>query len=236
MEARLRRHDERRGADGWKRETLDSLFDRLQGEVDELQVARLPGAIAEEAADAANYAMMIADVAGGLSERTVRVLQQRRAANEPTGDVPGGWPPGTLSTERLRREMPTLAAVADSVADELMADVQAGPTTEEIQRRESRFQRNKPRWRADIVSALQEIVEEGPRAGLTPELLWIVNEAAEQLRAQPTELRQAANVTRPPVTDDPAYVAFTRALAELVRLIAERDTLEAKVRELEGHG
>jgi hypothetical protein len=62
------------------------------------------------------------------------------------------------------------------------------------------------------------------------------------------EPRQAANVTRPPVTDDPAYVAFTRALAELVRLIAERDELadlvqrledlvqrlEAKVLELEG--
>jgi NTP pyrophosphatase (non-canonical NTP hydrolase) len=89
MEDRLRRHDDKRGADGWKGETLDFLFDRLQAEVDELQVARLPGAIAEEAADVASFAMMIADVAGGLSDRTVRVLQQRRAANEPT-DVAGG--------------------------------------------------------------------------------------------------------------------------------------------------
>jgi NTP pyrophosphatase (non-canonical NTP hydrolase) len=86
MEARLRRHDDKRVADGWKGETLDFLFDRLQAEVDELQVARLPGAIAEEAADVANYAMMIADVAGGLSDRTVRVLQQRRATAPGTND------------------------------------------------------------------------------------------------------------------------------------------------------
>jgi len=209
MEDRLRRHDERRGADGWKGETLDFLFDQLQGEVDELQVARLPDAIAEEAADVANYAMMLADVAGGLSDRTVRVLRQRRAANVPS-DVAGGWEPGTLSTDRLRREMPTLAAVADSYADEVEADVQAG----------------------------------GERAvdSVQPDSYTVRIDG---------ELRQAANVTRLPSSGaDPALILLAKAQEVVSADIAYRkqletrcerqadliQRLEAKVRELEGHG
>jgi hypothetical protein len=38
-----------------------------------------------------------------------------------SSDVAVGGEPGTLSTERLRREMPALAAVADSVADEALS-------------------------------------------------------------------------------------------------------------------
>ncbi len=70
MEANLRRHDER-GTSGWDDETIDFLKARLHEEVDELVIAlhmskAYPGEYKrrarDEAADVANFAMMIADV------------------------------------------------------------------------------------------------------------------------------------------------------------------------------
>jgi hypothetical protein len=61
MERKLRKHDDR---DGWGTFRLDQLFERLCEEVDELrlEVERRAGlGIIGEAADVANFAMMIAD-------------------------------------------------------------------------------------------------------------------------------------------------------------------------------
>jgi NTP pyrophosphatase (non-canonical NTP hydrolase) len=67
MEAELAKHDDR---PGWKNEDIDGLAECLDEEVRELTVARLANADAEtigqEAADVANFAMMIADVVGAL--------------------------------------------------------------------------------------------------------------------------------------------------------------------------
>jgi len=63
MEAELRKHDDR---PGWKKEDVQWLFGRLKDESVELITAiakHEPEAIAKEAADVANFAMMIADVA-----------------------------------------------------------------------------------------------------------------------------------------------------------------------------
>src|SRR5688572_3388734 len=57
---------------GWKQDSAPALFRRLQEEAAELDGAidfGTPGEIAKEAADVANFAMMIADVCGGLDGR-----------------------------------------------------------------------------------------------------------------------------------------------------------------------
>jgi NTP pyrophosphatase (non-canonical NTP hydrolase) len=56
---------------GWKNASKRELFERLRAELTELQDEMLhgtpdPDAIAKECADVANFAMMIADVVGGL--------------------------------------------------------------------------------------------------------------------------------------------------------------------------
>ena len=66
MEAELRKHDDR---PGWKNEDVQWLFSRLKDESTELIKAihtKGPISIGREAADVANFAMMIADVYGGL--------------------------------------------------------------------------------------------------------------------------------------------------------------------------
>jgi NTP pyrophosphatase (non-canonical NTP hydrolase) len=66
MESRLRANDHK---PGWKQDIAPALFRRLQEEAAELDGAidfGTPGEIAKEAADVANFAMMIADVCGGL--------------------------------------------------------------------------------------------------------------------------------------------------------------------------
>ena len=67
MEAELRKHDDR---PGWKNERLTWLSDRLDDEFGELSGAIEDQLgvekISQEAADVANFAMMIADVSGGL--------------------------------------------------------------------------------------------------------------------------------------------------------------------------
>lgn len=68
MERRLRKHDHK---GGWKDCDYSYLTRRLQEEIDELHVAvqcKSLELIPEEAADVANFAMMIADVFGGLME------------------------------------------------------------------------------------------------------------------------------------------------------------------------
>ena len=59
---------------GWSHDTPSSLFTRLLEEVEELRAALMdresPSSVAKEAADVANFAMMLADVAGDLAERT----------------------------------------------------------------------------------------------------------------------------------------------------------------------
>jgi NTP pyrophosphatase (non-canonical NTP hydrolase) len=76
MEQVLRDNDHK---GGWEDEAASRLLDRLTQEVTEVrEVLRrhdLPGPewqrrVAREAADVANYAMMIADVIGGLPART----------------------------------------------------------------------------------------------------------------------------------------------------------------------
>lgn len=77
MEARLRTHDGDRGPRGWMQTDMFWLHKRLTGEADELyealEMARHDGdvqdyreEIASEAADVANFAMMIVDVFGAL--------------------------------------------------------------------------------------------------------------------------------------------------------------------------
>ena len=66
MEAELRKHDDR---PGWKQSSPNWLMERLQEELKELSVAldyKGPCGVGQEAADVANFAMMIADVSGGM--------------------------------------------------------------------------------------------------------------------------------------------------------------------------
>jgi len=68
MEAELRKHDDR---PGWKNEDVQWLFSRLKDESAELIKAihtKGPISVGREAADVANFAMMIADVTGGLTQ------------------------------------------------------------------------------------------------------------------------------------------------------------------------
>ena len=69
MERKLRKHDRERGPRGWQEDGASHLYDRLQDEASELEGAiRRTGEggkdadrIIGEAADVANFAMMIAD-------------------------------------------------------------------------------------------------------------------------------------------------------------------------------
>ena len=69
MERELRANDHKGGWKAWQ--TVSALV-RLREETDELATALLrnesPSVIGEEAADIANFAMMIADMAGALRE------------------------------------------------------------------------------------------------------------------------------------------------------------------------
>lgn len=70
MEAKLKENDHK---GGWKHCDVGWLLMRLGEEFDELIKAlypkeeRIPNVVASEAADVANFAMMIADVVGGLT-------------------------------------------------------------------------------------------------------------------------------------------------------------------------
>ena len=69
MEAELRKHDDR---PGWKNEDVQWLFSRLKDESTELIKAihtKGPISIGREAADVANFCLMIADVCGGLTKK-----------------------------------------------------------------------------------------------------------------------------------------------------------------------
>jgi len=68
MEKTLRKHDAKKGVDGWKNEDMEWLYDRLREEALELEVALFSGKedptdIIKECCDVANFAMMIADLA-----------------------------------------------------------------------------------------------------------------------------------------------------------------------------
>lgn len=71
MEAELRANDHKTG---WKDMQPDDLVAMLWDEVRELDVAVQhgsdPSVIRSEAADVANFAMMVADVCGGLERKT----------------------------------------------------------------------------------------------------------------------------------------------------------------------
>ncbi len=75
MELELRKHDDQRGAVGWRDERIRYLLDRMLEEVDELVALRPYLATAQadevvsEAADVANLAMMIADNIRGNHDR-----------------------------------------------------------------------------------------------------------------------------------------------------------------------
>lgn len=74
MEAKLRKNDHKKH---WSTCDIDYLEERLEDEVDELKLAvreRTSEVVAREAADVANYAMMIADKLGGLP--SARVLDE----------------------------------------------------------------------------------------------------------------------------------------------------------------
>lgn len=74
MEEKLKKHDRKKGRKGWKGMDPDRLLNMASLELKKLIVAvRLeskgevtPGQVAREAADIANFCMMIADVCGGL--------------------------------------------------------------------------------------------------------------------------------------------------------------------------
>ena len=88
MEAKLAANRHKGDRDGWARMRLDWLLKRLREEVDELERALprratvrgiddpsyegggSPRQIAEECADVANFAMMIADRVGGLKPKS----------------------------------------------------------------------------------------------------------------------------------------------------------------------
>lgn len=68
MEAKLRANDHK---GGWRYDSPGELFDRLREEVDELQDVLIgqadPAVVGDEAADVANFALMLADVKGSLA-------------------------------------------------------------------------------------------------------------------------------------------------------------------------
>lgn len=75
MEAKLLENSHKGGREGWAQDTGAALMIRLREEVDELGLAvagnkccgrRDKEQVVREAADVANFAMMIADVAGGM--------------------------------------------------------------------------------------------------------------------------------------------------------------------------
>lgn len=69
MERELAANDEKRGGNSWKGARPAALFVQLVGDVEKLHAAIVSGnphKIAEQTADVANMAMMIADVTGGL--------------------------------------------------------------------------------------------------------------------------------------------------------------------------
>lgn len=64
MELTLQEHDEERGEDGWRGETIWFLIQRAQDELEELYKAYKdcrPLKVCEEAIDVANFCMMISD-------------------------------------------------------------------------------------------------------------------------------------------------------------------------------
>ena len=68
MESKLRENDHK---GGWEDDTCGSLFARMIEEGDELhealaQIRQIPEKVAGEAADVANFCLMIADNSGGL--------------------------------------------------------------------------------------------------------------------------------------------------------------------------
>lgn len=63
MERRLRANDHK---GGWRGDTPHALLRRLREETDELYLAITAEDVGNEAADVANFAMMIADVCGAL--------------------------------------------------------------------------------------------------------------------------------------------------------------------------
>ena len=65
MERELRANDYK---GGWTHMTMRRLMTRLRQEVEELENADGTESVMREAADVANFAMMIADVCGGLRE------------------------------------------------------------------------------------------------------------------------------------------------------------------------
>ena len=74
MESQLRKHDATRGKRGWQNDYPQPLMQRLRQEADELDTVLLlglspnkPAMALAEAADVANFAMMVADVCGGLT-------------------------------------------------------------------------------------------------------------------------------------------------------------------------
>lgn len=95
MEAKLAANRHKGDRDGWRCETAGWLMGKLKDEVDELQAVLMrrhtqcscglvterdaqPSEIRAECADIANFAMMIADVAGGLRPSRTRSTQRRR--------------------------------------------------------------------------------------------------------------------------------------------------------------
>jgi NTP pyrophosphatase (non-canonical NTP hydrolase) len=94
MEARLRDHDQARGKTGWLGEDWTWLHGRMLEEAEELWQAP-EHKVASEAADVANFAMMIADVSGNLMKHepdgTVFSVQQEAL------DAYRGWKPRTLT-------------------------------------------------------------------------------------------------------------------------------------------
>lgn len=83
MERNLAAHDDR---PGWKGDRWDWLWARLVEEAGELHTALVNGEsserIASEAADVANFCMMIADVCGGLAVHAIVTQAERGQAQE----------------------------------------------------------------------------------------------------------------------------------------------------------
>lgn len=87
MEAKLDQNRDKGDRNGWKQERVSWLLNRLLSEVGELVEVigkkGVPGfgkeprqaRIRSECADVANFAMMIADVAGGLRPRAARTRE-----------------------------------------------------------------------------------------------------------------------------------------------------------------
>lgn len=111
MEAELLKHDDR---PGWKECDPQWLIKRLRGEADELAGALLDHSksVGQEAADVANFAMMIVDVcgeldkdqqtkAGAISEEAA-ALMDSTAGHRATADLVADPSPGSLSSDDER--------------------------------------------------------------------------------------------------------------------------------------